>query len=658
MGKSPRYNQQLASWRTQRGLSLRQAAKEIGIPRFLLSLYEGGYFRPKGKIKEKIEAYYGQSLNATLEGEYPGPIPVPAKPEKPRKKRLLISGILSAFFLLCGVAGASLFGVSSANAVPLYGEAYGLSRDSAVTLGQRGRDIVTDLPYSYLTNGKEPAGRASIAFYDTNSILYFNECTFTSNTILASRPDLGLGRFHFRFGGDLGRDSFRCTFTYNSFGANTAFSADFRYIGKDVTSLLNLSTIVEGTVKADEALALTLINVKVHEAASIFTVVLTEAVGKRVDFISDFLPARESGRRAAFAMEVTGLSLLFPSIAGFFLGGAVFLLTFLRRRKFMLTHFDEERVEEGRRPVPWDWNVPFAVPDFLIVFLSKVLGYVSVFLLLLSSIGRFLFPLPAFLLDENFLSVCRICFFVSPFLDNFVMFGSIKKEGPLFTGLFKYLLCYLCLATFETALIGVTNAWGYDVAELLYHYVPCNVFLAATLQYLVFFFLFFEPAFIRERGGRFTVAWHLLSLLPVAAIVATMVVGNSYQMIYGVKKNIYVLFWFSDYHVCLSLCSIFFLYAMFFVRSFYRHRYGSRDAAIFHFGNRYMLVSNAACALIVVAIALIDLAFRGSEWGYYLGLGDNTWLLLLVPFIVFCRFGPSYIETRHANEESITGILL
>jgi len=658
MGKSPRYNQQLTQWRLQRGLSRRQAAKEIGIPRLFLALYEGGYFRPKGKEKEKLETYYGQVLIDTVEGEYPGAVPIPPKPEKPRRKRLLVSGILSLFFLTCGIAGAGLFGMASGNAVPLYGEAYALAREVAMKEGQPGRDIATDLPYSYLTNGSPPTGRASIVFYETNSILYFNECVFTSNTGSQKYKELGTARFHFRFGGSLSRDSALCTFTYNSFAASSAFNAEFLYTGETVTSLVSFSPIFQGTVTIDETLAVALVNMKVHDAAASFSEVLGDAVGKPIDFAREFLPAREQGRKAAFAMEVAGLSLLFPSIVGFFLCAAAFLLTFVRRRKFLLTHFDEEREEEGRRPLPRDWNIPFGIPDFTIVVLAKLLGYGSVFLLLFSSIGRFVFTLPAFLLDEGFLSACRICFFVSPFLVNFVMFGSMKKEGPLFVGLTKYLLGYLFLATAETALIGVANAWGYDVAELLYRYVPSNVFLAAALQYLIFLFLFFEPSFIRKRGGRFTSLWHLLSLVPVGVIVATMVVGNSYNVIYGVKKNIYVLFWFSDFHICLSLCSILFLYAMFFVRLFYRRKYGSRAAAIIHNGNRYMAVSNAACALIIVAIALCDLAFRGSQFGHYLGLGDNTWLLLLVPFILFCRFGPSYVEARHANEDMIHGLLL
>ena len=65
------YNQQILAQRKAKGLSRKEAARQIGISSFSLFLYENGYFKPTRKALAKIENYYGFNVDYTGDNEYP-----------------------------------------------------------------------------------------------------------------------------------------------------------------------------------------------------------------------------------------------------------------------------------------------------------------------------------------------------------------------------------------------------------------------------------------------------------------------------------------------------------------------------------------------------------------------------------------------------------
>ena len=207
------YNQQLVNLRKAKDLSLKQAAKQIGISRIRLFLLENGYFRPHGKPLEKIEKFYETQIDFSDGKDYPGHFPLyRTKKPKSKKRKLLVSGILLGVSLLLIGTGSTLFGVSASNSVSYYGETYALLREKAFKEGKNGRDLVTDLDYYYLNRGSD-FGDSQITFFATNSILYFNNSTYAMNGYIKDMDELGAGRFHYLWGGNLGKQSNICTFT-------------------------------------------------------------------------------------------------------------------------------------------------------------------------------------------------------------------------------------------------------------------------------------------------------------------------------------------------------------------------------------------------------------------------------------------------------------
>ena len=89
---------------------------------------------------------------------------------------------------------------------------------------------------------------------------------------------------------------------------------------------------------------------------------------------------------------------------------------------------------------------------------------------------------------------------------------------------------------------------------------------------------------------------------------------------------------------------------MFFIKLFFKKRYGVEKATTFFNGDRFILINNISCSLIILIVGLVDLVFRGNEFAYYLGLGTNIWILALIPFLLFTKYGPNNIEISHIDE--------
>ena len=639
MGES--YNQQLVEKRNELGLTLRQAAKQIGIGSLTLFLYETGYFRPGKSHLAKIQAVYGP-LDFSGEKEYPKESPLPA-PRKPRKRRLIISGAIAALSLGLILTGGSLFFQSASNATSSFGQIYRDARTAAIEKGVSGRDIFTDLEYSVLYENSS-AGRGDVAFYKTNSILYFNHASYSSNSSILDYPDLGSGRFHFQFGGDQGKSSYICSFNYKSSAAGVFFSCEAYYENKPIEMLLSLNPIMKGTVPITDELAIGLFNAKIKDATKVLSRVLTEGVGRDIDFYNDFLSAREEGRIVNWRMQVVGLSLLLPSLLIFFGSFAVLILTLIKMIKYRPKEASEKEADATKKPLPKDLDIPFGVPEYMMVWFSRGVSAVSLVMLAFCFIvGRFV-SLPPIFSNETFLNVFKMGFAGGILLKQLVNFSSVNRRRAVPFEAAKFALLYLGIASVETILIEIAEAWGYDIASLIYAYVPGNIFLAAALNYFVYYFLFFTPPFI--KGGKKVPAllWRLLSLVPLGAIVAVTVFGKSYELFYGVKKNVYLLIWLSNSQPILSAVSVLFIYALFFAKLFYGNLYGEERAKTFYNGNRFILIHNLWCCGVVLLVGLFDLVFIDNEVAHYIGLGSGLWILFLIPLIFVTKYGPNQAD--------------
>lgn len=638
------YNIHLIELRRNSGLSLKDAAKKIGITRFGLFLYENGYFRPTKKSLKKIEDFYKEKISIDEVNAYP----VPVKEEKGNtnknkslKVKRIVFGALSGYFLFNIILGVCLFNSAVNNVDSLYGETYNEMRQKVNEVGKIGHDLVTSLPYRYIDSTNEPK-ITTFTFYETDSLLYFNECSYSTTYLVSG---FGVSRFHYQFGSNLGVNSYLCSFNFGNWSKGLYLSCNFLYENKDVSEISNLNISVNSGVEINEELVLGFINTGIKDLEFNYSKLLSDTLGRQVSFYNDFLSARETGRKVNFALQVSSLCLIIPGIIAFFIFFGIFVKSLLVNIKPRLIKTEVDHEGKKSEPLPRDLRLNFGIPDMFVVILGQVLQYGSIFFLLLSFLAKLGLPVLSFLTGDGLAQVLRICFLAGIFLQHFVMIGRIKKADVLFKTIVFNVALFLFIATFETVLISITNAWGYDFADLIYRYVPSNVYQVVAIHYLIFLFLFFQPSFIKNKTGR--IIWHSLSIIPLGILIAAYFLSNAYALTYGVKENIFINFWFPNGFLPLSIVCVIFMYVTFAVRVFCDRKYGQRFAQIFFYGDRYTLYENAICAILIILVASLDFIFANNQYAYYLGLGSNYWIFALIPFILLCKYSPN-------NQESIT----
>lgn len=652
------YNIRLVELRKEKGLTIKEAAKQMKVNRFKLYFYENGYFTPSKVNLKKINEFYQVDLSVMGEDGYPAPNRV-EKPIRKRKENLkgkrIAFGILSIFSLLFITAGVILFSQSVNNKDGYYGETYNNLRQSVVEQGDYGYDLVTSMQYHYVIEDGINT-QASVVYYQTNNILYFNECTY-SKTYFNGTWDLE--RFHYHFGFNLGINSYVCQFTYSSLINGSSFSCEFLYDTRLLNNIYNFKVLVYGDSDVTELFALEKANSQLPEINPVLSKLMSDTLGKDVDFYNDFLSAREQGRVVNFALQITGLILIFLGIIMFFIFFGIFMRLMLKniRPRLVVSELDEKSDKE---PLPEDLKLGFGVPDVVIVLFGKIFQYGSMVLFFAAFIASLGVPFLSFLANPQLLMIFRWSWIAGVFLEHFVMVSRIKKPDTLFKEIIYNIGLFLFIATFETVLVAITNAWGYDLSGLLYKYIPGNIYQVVAIHYFLFLFLFFEPKFL-SKAKYSRVVWHCLSIIPLGLLITAYIFSNSYALMYGVKENIFINIWFPTAYLSLSTVSVLFIYITFFVRLYYEKKFGKANAHVYFLGNRYCLNENLICVILIAIMASIDLFLVHNQYASYMGLGNNYWLFALIPFILLCKYSPDSQQiflvdesfTRMVKEEKV-----
>ena len=229
------YNTHLENLRKEKGLSLKEAAKAIGISRWSLYFYENGYFRPSKKALQKLTSFYGEEISIEGVDAYPAPNKekVIKKEKQTLKVKRIVFGSLSGALLLTIIAGAILFNSSVNNNNSFYGQTYNEMDEYVSENGDVGHDLVTSLPYHYVSKSVG-VSTATMIFYETDNMLYFNECTYSVTTL----TEAGMERYHFNFGSNLGASSYRTEFTYGNWFTGTYISCYFDYNGEKISKVI------------------------------------------------------------------------------------------------------------------------------------------------------------------------------------------------------------------------------------------------------------------------------------------------------------------------------------------------------------------------------------------------------------------------------------
>ena len=650
------YNLHLSELRKRSGLTREELAEKVGISSLAVYLYENGYFRPSKRNLKKLSEFFKEDIS--IEGDDAYPVPVKEhelkSEKKPLKVRRIVFGALSFFTLACSMVGVFLFNRSVNNYESYYGETYNQIRDVAFKNGQIGHDLITNLEFYHLDK-EDHSQTASLMFYKIDSLLYFNEATFSTSTM---SEDYGIERIHIQFGSNLGVSSYRGRFNFSGTKNAVFFSCEFDYEGKALTKVDNFKYNIDAGQDIPMSRVLNKVNVRLSEARNLFTSLLSENLGRDSDFYEDFLSAREKGRVVNFNLQIIGLVLLIPHAILFFIFFPLFLHSLIANVRPRLVTSNLQSKNKKYKKLPKDLKIEFGIPDLVLVYLGQIVQYGSIALMLFGFIANLSIPVLRFITTPNFFAAMRASMLAGIFIEHFVILGRIKKATTLFTVVIKNIFVFLFIATMETILIALTDAWGYDFAGIIYNYVPSNVYQVIAVQYLIFLFLFFQPPFLNSHKKSHRILWHSLSLIPLAFLIVSYFVSNQYALVYGVHENIFVNFWFPNGFLPLSIVSVLFMYGVFVLRIIIEKNYGKHNGQIYMYGDRYGMIENVYCAILILIVAIVDLFLQGNQIAYYLGLGYNFWILGIIPLVGLCKYSPNtqqvfLTEPRQVIEEEI-----
>ena len=512
------YNLHLISLREDKGLTIKEASKQMKISPLSLYCYEKGYFRPSKKNLEKINTFYGVELSLEGLNGYPAASKDAVIGKKKNlKKKKIIFGSLSAFFAIFIAIGATLFVKSINNSNEYYGQTYREVRNAVIEKGKTGHDLLTGMSYYYVDRTTDGDNSANVIFYQSDNILYFNDLTY-SKTII-DEHSLTFDRYLYQLGSNLGVSSYLCSFTYGD-------DSNFKLItGED--SLIN------------KELVLSKINTGIAEINHSFSELMSDLLEKPVDFRSEFLPAREQGRIKNFNFQIVGLIFLFSGITFFFIFFAMFirLLTLNIKPRLISVKPDGEE----NKQLPEDLNIRVGVPDIFIVILGRLVCIISLVLFLIAV--AFTVVGHSGLSNPTLIEVFKTGWISALFLNFIISVNRIRKPTDLLHKIISNLGMFLFIATIETVFLAITTAWGYDLTGIMFKYIPGNFFQVVAINYVILLFLLFVPTFLTKKKKYARVIWHSLSLIPLAGLIVIYYFSNRYVMVYGVEQNILLKFW-------------------------------------------------------------------------------------------------------------------
>jgi hypothetical protein len=92
---------------------------------------------------------------------------------------------------------------------------------------------------------------------------------------------------------------------------------------------------------------------------------------------------------------------------------------------------------------------------------------------------------------------------------------------------------------------------------------------------------------------------------------------------------------FASERITFSLLCVSYLYGIYFLRLFFKYKYGDDMATNYFNGNRFLFAKNTLVCVIIIVISVIDLLVaripNAKSWGF----GYTYYTLLLIPLLFF-----------------------
>ena len=356
-----------------------------------------------------------------------------------------------------------------------------------------------------------------------------------------------------------------------------------------------------------------------------------------VSFEKDLVEPSEVGLKgysdATFAWTITiGVTFIFGLIFVFAFSYAM-IYGEHKKERAVIDHTDYLLgFPRFNKPIKTNWRFGPFLPETLFEIIGIILVFIGGLRVILQTI---MIIAPGTYSQEAWATVPTLflgIYFLGMFLLYFIDFDLFLDDRRVYRNIILYFLVFIGLYFIEAGLMTSFQDSGSLVFNMISTVLIPNNFMSATCYFLVMFFLFFTPKFIHSKGG--LIFFRCLAILPIAYTFAAFFIGHG-ETFFGWKMNLWVKYWFSVERLPYSILCFGYLVGLFFLRLFYKHRYGEEGAKRFFQGSKFLFVKNVMLCLIILAVWGMELHFYGNTRMNKLGIGINTGLIVLVPFLLF-----------------------
>ena len=217
------------------------------------------------------------------------------------------------------------------------------------------------------------------------------------------------------------------------------------------------------------------------------------------------------------------------------------------------------------------------------------------------------------------------------FLVFYINFDIFMHDNRIFRNLMLYPMVFFFIYLAEAYFLSTIFTEESVLTVALKQISIPNPFASATCYFLIIAFLFVTPSYANTKKK--LIIYRSMAIVPILIIIISFMLANSKFFFNFEFKNYWFKMLFIGDRFSLSILAITYLVSLFFLRLFFKKRFGERNANRFFMGNKYIFIKNTLAALLIIIIWAFEVAFSNNTTLNSMGIGSNTLLIFLAPLV-------------------------
>lgn len=634
------YNLILKKERLKRNLSYRQFSKVLNINHFIYKLIEEGYLKPTKKQITKISKSLNLDFNIYMNGKnsYPDyqitekPIKFLKKLESKRAFRIILIALLiiNLAFTIISLSYNNYLQDHFRDKLP---NEYITLFDYVADNGTTTFSLTGDLSKSEIYYNDKNTGTFTHIVCSKNKTkvtdIKFESSYYNSNNQITFKVDMS----------SIDDKHTYINAVYVDFDNYNKYQVQINAFydnNKNIKYELVNHALNPDTEEIDEDVENILIS-KVPSFNEDISNLINDNLESEYDFYNDIFFASKDAR-LKYSKETGSL------LIGYLLSIALVCLLIIfiadsyiydsknNIRFFGAQHIEDEIIDKKSKKLdlPDDIKIFPPVPEFVIWFIGTVLMAFGSFRIILKAlyIVTGSVTIESYALMDQYLVYFMIGLFLIFFLKFDIFFIDKRSIRNIVTYSVLFVVLTVILMQIQAGIDEISVGHLFMKTK---KFVLPNYFGSITMYFLIMFFLFTTPKNANSKIK--LLIFRLLSLIPVLIIIFTTIASYSIRY-YRYDVPLLLQYLVNAQRPQISALCILYLYSLFFLRLYYKYKYGCENAKKFFNGNRYFFIKNIILVAIVLIIGNIEMILNTNTLANAFGIGMFEDFMYLAPLLL------------------------